>query len=594
MPWTTTNTAKGDNKLYSDAKGVVPSLDLRFASQKNLNDYMTGTPLVDHQRSMFGSNLSPGTFVNSNGLIETAKFNALTANSEVFSTWILPSTSTATTTSPFNTTAASIDNASALSITVNDPSAVTFSGYFKQGSSRYVYLRSVNWGSVTRIYFDLQLGEFVRQDNPAAPVTDTFATSVGNGWYRCGFTLDSTGDSVGNLQITATDSSTNINSVGYVFAFGIQVEEGPVSTYIPTTTSASAAPRFDHDPTTGESLGLLIEESRTNKLTNSSTLVSFNPSSIVSKTPNAGIAPDGTNTAVLAATILSGIDPYLRAITTQAVNTTYTYSFFAKPGTVNYAVVYNIAKNGVGLTWFNVANGTIGTTASGVTPFIAPAGNGWYRVGVTLTTDATIANNLVDIRWSSVDSVLAPSVGDNLLVWGAQLEEGSFATSYIATTTTALTRSADVASITGSNFSSWYNQSESTAFIETVPKNYSLADLFMFGTNKNFNPSSWGTYQPGANNDYQFYGRISSAYDFNASINNSDAASKLSFGLSGTTYSASYDGNTVTTGSNSGVPTGINTLEFNKGVYNISSIYVKRFTYFPERLPDTTLQAITA
>ncbi len=144
------------------------------------------------------------------------------------------------------------------------------------------------------------------------------------------------------------------------------------------------------------------------------------------------------------------------------------------------------------------------------------------------------------------------------------------------------------------NFSNWYNQSESTAFIETVPKNYSLADLFMFGTNKSFNPSSWGTYQPGANNDYQFYSRISSAYDFNASINNSDAASKLSFGLSGTTYSASYDGNTVTTGSNSGVPTGINTLEFNKGVYGISSIYVKRFTYYPYRLADTRLHSLTA
>ena len=81
MTWKTTNTAKGDNKLYSDAKGVVPSLDLRFAESKTLNDYMTGTPLVDHQRSMSGSNLSAGTFVNSNGLIEESRTNLLTYSS---------------------------------------------------------------------------------------------------------------------------------------------------------------------------------------------------------------------------------------------------------------------------------------------------------------------------------------------------------------------------------------------------------------------------------------------------------------------------------------------------------------------------------
>ncbi len=67
MTWKTTNTAKGDNKLYSDAKGVVPSLDLRFAEGKNLNDYMTGQNLITFSRS------SIGTYVHENGIIRSFK-----------------------------------------------------------------------------------------------------------------------------------------------------------------------------------------------------------------------------------------------------------------------------------------------------------------------------------------------------------------------------------------------------------------------------------------------------------------------------------------------------------------------------------------
>ena len=546
-----------------------PSLDLRFAENKTLDDYVSGTPLVDHQRSMSGSNLSPGTFVNSNGLVETAKVNALTANSEVFSGWPIPSTSTQTTTSPFNTTAASVDSATALSISVNDSSAVTFSGYFKQGSSRYVYLRPVVWADNPRVWFDLQTGNFVNVSPAAAPISNAFATSVGNGWYRCGFTLDSTGDSVGNLQITATDSSTNINSVGYVFAFGIQAEEGPVSTYIPTTNLPSAAPRFDHNPTTGESLGLLVEEARTNLFDYSTDLTQWTASNSAPPVASSEIAPDGSTDAYKLNINIGGGSYFTRNVPT-VTGSVYTISVWAKnvPGEQNYFDLF-----------FNTAGSVqLGKTALTDT---------WTRYHITGTATQT-GNVLAGIN-NPPDDYTARG-----LFWGFQFELGAFPTSYIPTTGTALTRSADVASITGTNFSSWYNQSAGSVFVETVPKNYSLADLFMFGTNKSFNPSSWGTYQPGANNDYQFYSRISSAYDFNASINNSDAASKLSFGLSGTTYSASYDGNTVTTGSNSGVPTGINTLEFNKGVYGISSIYVKRFTYYPYRLADTRLQSLTA
>ena len=72
-------------------------------------------------------------------------------------------------------------------------------------------------------------------------------------------------------------------------------------------------------------------------------------------------------------------------------------------------------------------------------------------------------------------------------VWGAQIEEGSFATSYIPTASSSVTRAADVAEITGTNFSSFYNQSEGTVFAEVVsyPHPITGKDLLPFAYSDN-------------------------------------------------------------------------------------------------------------
>jgi hypothetical protein len=149
-------------------------------------------------------------------------------------------------------------------------------------------------------------------------------------------------------------------------------------------TAATDVPRFDHNPTTLESLGLLVEEQRTNLLLNSATL--------------------STQSVTVAA----------------AANT---LSFYGT-GTVT-------------LTGVSTAGPLVGTGA----------------------------NDRVSLTFTPIVGVLILTVSGS--VTNAQLEAGAFPTSYIPTTTAAVTRSADVASITGSAFSSWFTSpSENTFFVE--------------------------------------------------------------------------------------------------------------------------------
>jgi hypothetical protein len=83
--------------------------------------------------------------------------------------------------------------------------------------------------------------------------------------------------------------------------------------------------------------------------------------------------------------------------------------------------------------------------------------NNWYRLILTTTTSTGTSVRL---------RPFFSTTGGTANVWGGQIEEGAFATSYIPTTTATVTRAADVASITGTNFSSWYNQTEGTVFAE--------------------------------------------------------------------------------------------------------------------------------
>ena len=107
------------------------------------------------------------------------------------------------------------------------------------------------------------------------------------------------------------------------------------------------------------------------------------------------------------------------------------YSVYAKAGTANYLGFYNIAGL-IPRAWFDLSNGSVGTTLNNIDAKIESVGNGWYKC--SLIYDQVLSE--VRIYAAASDNTFATSVGDNIYIQDAQLEQGLVATPYIPTTTT--------------------------------------------------------------------------------------------------------------------------------------------------------------
>jgi hypothetical protein len=233
-------------------------------------------------------------------------------------------------------------------------------------------------------------------------------------------------------------------------------------------TAASGAARFDHNPATGESLGLLMEEARTNLVTYSEQFDNAAWSKTCTTiTANATTAPDGTLTADLIVEDTTGGEKNVTRDINAGSSGQATRTIYVKAASrykVNlvgsgFYACYNLNT----LTTFDVAN----TTAT-----ISDAGNGWRRLSITgnATTTFRVDIGLLPDSATGVSNRFYTGDGSpGVYIWGAQLEAGSFPTSYIPTVASTVTRAAEVASMTGTNFSSWYRQDQGTIYQSVGP-----------------------------------------------------------------------------------------------------------------------------
>lgn len=360
-------------------------------------------------------------------------------------------------------------------------------------------------------------------------------------------------------------------------------------------TATNNVPRFDHDPVTGECLGLLIEESRTNLHLHSENLSNWVAETGATISPNVYVSPDGTQNADAINGTMDGSSAYI--VTTLSNATTYTFSVFLKyiSGVTNIEIQIGDVPLSRSYTTFNVQTGTLVSNTGGtaIVNTIQNYGNGWYRYSITRTTTAS-GGAFMDINHRT-------STPSTIAVWGAQIELGSFETSYIPTTSATVTRGADVASISSSNMS-WFKPQEGTWAIEvnktvgftniyaalfymypTTPNRQELWKVFESGLMRYSYFNDAGTSQvatnfstaltPGKNKIYAAYKTDDCIVGLNGSSAGTDTSATMQTSLDPSTYMGLFS-----------VPIGGG--EFWNG-------HISRFTYYPKRLTNDQLQSLS-
>ena len=593
----TVNQYRGLGNQLWDLAGNRPSLDLPFSDTKSLVDTTTGKTLVDHTRA------SSGTYVDGDGLIKTAVTNLLLRSEEFDqSPWAASTGVTVTANAeiaPDGTLTAARVQWDAANKSLSQTIAVT-SGLIYQFS---VWVKGA-------------AGESIRLSGP----TGENYTLTGD-WQRISL-INTPSSSSQGYSLNTFGGATARD----LYVWGAQLEQSStVGEYIKTTSTINSAPRFDHDPTTGESLGLLVEESRTNLLTYSeefdngawskSQIQNFGSGSIV----DAIASPDGSITAdFVAENTATAIHRVQRSSLSITLGTSYTVSVYAK--STNRNLYLNMAAHFGARANFNLLTGEI-NSSSGVASAL-DVGGGWYRcslTGTALSTKTTAGFFFqINTNTNDTDENYTGDGTSGIYLWGAQLEAGSLPTSYIPTEGSTVTRAADVASISGSNFSGWYNEAVGSFYSES-----SILGLNAIGStryangvfkvrNNTVNNSFSRThhYSPDVNMKLMAGARDSSGIQF-LSVSATQTANtlyKAASAFTNGTADAALCINGSTPGINLGTTctlSGSTTLLVGAGYFGGigggapggDSMYLngtlKRLSFWPQRLPNETLQTIT-
>jgi hypothetical protein len=231
-------------------------------------------------------------------------------------------------------------------------------------------------------------------------------------------------------------------------------------------------------------------------------------------------------------------------------------------------------RTGVGAIFLVDANGgnnTIAVTSS------------WKRFSVTVVSSSVTIRSYIRVV----------TAGDAIDVYGAQTEAGAFATSYIPTTTTSLTRNADVVSMTGTNFSDWYNASEGAVFVQIFRGNATGASRGAWRIDSGATNNGMDYRPYGSNNTVNITGV--SQVDIYPGGGVANSVVKNVFGYKVNNFAAATNGGAVATDTLGNLPT-VNQMVIgglSSATGQILCGHVQKMSYWPQRLTDAEIRAFS-
>jgi hypothetical protein len=587
-----TGLYKNVSGLWGGASGLIDGFagTSPFSGASLYLNFLAGAPLDSRITFSRGSN---ATLVDSTGKITYAP-NNLVINSEAFdnASWVKFGTTSVV------ANAAVAPNGTLTADAITLPSS---SGIYRNVAS------TVGTGYVMSMWLRSDTPQTVRLlSNTDTGVIVSTTCSVTTSWQRFYvYRVAPAGSTTVSIQLDTGGGGT-------FYAWGAQIEavtyQTTPSTYNVTTSAAYYGPRFDYDPVTLAAKGLLIEEQRTNLVLRSEEFDNAVwPKVRATISANATTSPDGTvsadklveDTTASSTHIIQLQDSFTAAVS----GTSYTVSGYAKAGERTSANIQMGSDSGIFAgqnAVFNFSTGVISAQSGTATFAMVNAGNGWYRWSITATA---LASGAPFIRFQLIGpagSVTYTGDGTSgLFIWGAQLEAGAFATSYIPTVASQVTRNADVATMTGTNFSSWYNASEGS-FVSSYEASPNTFTTYLAASNGVVAQNSMHMDNDGSGNMRVAYYSGSSAVallTFGA-VGTINAVNNVATAYKVNDFAASRNGGTVVTDTAGAVPVSVSQLNIGAdpsgAAVNVSNTHIRQIAYYNTRLPNAQLQALTA
>ena len=344
-------------------------------------------------------------------------------------------------------------------------------------------------------------------------------------------------------------------------------------------------PRIEYDAD-GNLLGLLVEEGRTNLNTQSESYIGEWSPVNVTLTENQS-SPDGQTSAVkLTLDTLSGNAAITRNVPATSVGTQYVVSAFVKKGENRYATLFGWGNGTDGIA-FDIQELTYQINDSWDAGGVIDINDEWVRIwgAVTPLTAPSCYVGMV----KSLGSSRAWAGGEYLTVFGVQVEQGSFPTSYIPTSGSTATRSADVASIDVTEFG--YNQSEGSLFVQFGHSDPELEDQnYVLGSTT----SSRFLFNNALDDGFRVYDGSTTLVVGDIPTDKTQVKIAISMGDFGTI--SSLNGGSVSSNANVKAHLNIGSDLFIGNLNGVSQLngHIKSLKYYPRALTATQIQELTS